>query len=276
MCLQISPTNDPSQNWTLSTPTTTTLSSTEDTYDSLFSSLKTSHSSSLKELCTCTSDSNLTQLQKSSSKPNHTELHRVASWPRSAPDPHRFDLILNAESKELNQELKQLPTVPPQRLLQQDFWSIAAVPESISVQELRLGLDSYYPHHPHSEIPPCVRKVIMQQLQSPTPPPHNPKMIKKLSRTITLPEDPSDPTAFTIPYDASKHLPSRSRRSRQVIKIVGTFSFLMTMGIVITVLLCLCKFSKDFIQRKNLVNTHATFFYFSDWSDTFKPMTMTK
>lgn len=250
---QISPTNDPSQNWTLSTPTTTTLSSTEDTYDSLFSSLKTSHSSSLKELCTCTSDSNLTQLQKSSSKPNHTELHRVASWPRSAPDPHRFDLILNAESKVAeNQELKQLPTVPPQRLLQQDFWSIAAVPESISVQELRLGLDSYYPHHPHSEIPPCVRKVIMQQLQSPTPPPHNPKMIKKLSRTITLPEDPSDPTAFTIPYDASKHLPSRSRRSRQVIKIVGTFSFLMTMGIVITVLLCLY------------------------WSDTFKPMTMTK
>ena len=245
MCLQISPTNDPSQNWTLSTPTTTTLSSTEDTYDSLFSSLKTSHSSSLKELCTCTSDSNLTQLQKSSSKPNHTELHRVASWSRSAPDPHRFDLILNdKQSKVENQELKQLPTVPPQRLLQQDFWS-SSVPESsnqiLPVQELRLGLDSY--HHPHSEIPPCVRKVIMQQLQSPTPPPQNPKMIKKLSRTITLPEDPSDPTAFTIPYDASKHLPSRSRRSRQVIKIVGTFSFLMTMGIVITVLLCLCKFS---------------------------------
>ena len=88
----------------------------------------------------------------------------------------------------------------------------------------------------------------MQQLQSPTPPPQNPKMIKKMSRTITLPEDPSDPTAFTVPYDAydskwhSKHLTSRSRRSRQVIKIVGTFSFLMTMGIVITVLLCLCKF----------------------------------
>ena len=256
MYLQISPTNDPSQNWTLSTPTTTTVSSTEEdntTYDSLFSSLKTSHSSSLKELCTCTgSDSNLTtQFQKS--KPNHAELHRVASWPRSNPDPHRFDLILNdKQSKVENQELKQLPTVPPQRLLQQDFWSIAAVPESISVQELRLGhldpIDSYHPHHPHSEIPPCVRKVIMQQLQSPTPPPHNPKMIKKLSRTITLPEDPSDPTAFTIPYDAylkynSRNVPSRSRRSRQVIKIVGTFSFLMTMGIVITVLLCLCKFS---------------------------------
>ena len=256
MCLQISPTNDPSQNWTLSTPTTTTVSSTEEdntTYDSLFSSLKTSHSSSLKELCTCTgSDSNLTtQFQKS--KPNHAELHRVASWPRSNPDPHRFDLILNdKQSKVENQELKQLPTVPPQRLLQQDFWS-SSVPESsnqiLPVQELRLGhldLDSY--HHPHSEIPPCVRKVIMQQLQSPTPPPQNPKMIKKLSRTITLPEDPSDPTAFTIPYDAylkynSRNLPSRSRRSRQVIKIVGTFSFLMTMGIVITVLLCLCKFS---------------------------------
>jgi len=245
---QISPTNDPSQNWTLSTPPT--LSSTEeDTYDSLFSSLKTSHSSSLKELCTCSSQPNLSRVIHPESKP-HTELQRVASWPRAASDPHRFDLVLGAQGD--MQELKQLPTVPPS-----DFWTL--VPEQPVIQDWRIGrLNPAYQHSEHhSEIPPCVRKVIMQQLQSPTPPPQNPKMIKKMSRTITLPEDPSDPTAFTVPYDAydskwhSKHLTSRSRRSRQVIKIVGTFSFLMTMGIVITVLLCLY------------------------WSDTFKPMTMT-
>ena len=97
----------------------------------------------------------------------------------------------------------------------------------------------------HDEIPPCVRNVILQQLQSPRPP-NNPKMIKKLSKTITLPDDPSDPTAFTVFHDHAMYynIPkykSRSKRSRQVAKIVGTFSFLMTMGIVILVLCLLCK-----------------------------------
>ena len=97
----------------------------------------------------------------------------------------------------------------------------------------------------HDEIPPCVRNVILQQLQSPRPP-NNPKMIKKLSKTITLPDDPSDPTAFTVFHDHTMYynIPkykSRSKRSRQVAKIVGTFSFLMTMGIVILVLCLLCK-----------------------------------
>ena len=125
---QISPTNDPSQNWTLSTPPT--LSSTEeDTYDSLFSSLKTSHSSSLKELCTCSSQPNLSRVIHPESKP-HTELQRVASWPRAASDPHRFDLVLGAQGD--MQELKQLPTVPPS-----DFWTL--VPEQPVIQDWRIG-----------------------------------------------------------------------------------------------------------------------------------------
>ena len=50
----------------------------------------------------------------------------------------------------------------------------------------------------HSEIPPCVRNVILQQLQKPTPnPTHTIKMMKKLSKNINVPDDPSDPTAFT-------------------------------------------------------------------------------
>ena len=99
----------------------------------------------------------------------------------------------------------------------------------------------------HDEIPPCVRNVILQQLQSPKPPTH-PKMMKKLSKIIDLPDDPSDPIAFTQNFHDHPmycNMPkykSRSKRSRQVAKIVGTFSFLMTMGIVITVLCFLCKY----------------------------------
>ena len=50
----------------------------------------------------------------------------------------------------------------------------------------------------HDEIPPCVRNVILQQLQRPKPnSTHTIKMMKKLSKTINVPDDPSDPTAFT-------------------------------------------------------------------------------
>ena len=105
-----------------------------------------------------------------------------------------------------------------------------------------------------NEIPPCVRDVILQQLQSPRPP-TNPKMMRKLSKTINLPDDPSDPTAFTVFHDHPMYYnvpkyKSRSKRSRQVAKIVGTFSFLMTMGIVITVLCFLCKLLLNFLFRK--------------------------
>ena len=216
------------------------------------------------------------------SKNHHADLQRVQSFPKAVQDPHRFDLKVPKQSKSnlKIQELKQLPTVPPI-----DYYSKSPSPESsdrISETPERISdnpdwisepvepikyirkKSSYQQTHRiisenpisdisdnnriiRNEIPPCVRNVILQQLQSPKPP-ENPKMIKKLSRTITLPEDPSDPTAFTIPYDQylkCKNSQSRSRRSRQVIKIVGTFSFLMTMGIVITVLLCLCKYSSS-------------------------------
>ena len=93
----------------------------------------------------------------------------------------------------------------------------------------------------------------MHQIKSPRPP-ANPKMMKKLSKTITLPEDPYDPTAFTLTgfdhYDQHSLMrrqqikKANSRKSRQVVKIVGSFSLLMTIGIVITVLCFLCKYQK--------------------------------
>ena len=88
---QISPENDPSQNWTLIKPLPIQ-EDCEDEADSLFSSIKTSHSSSLKALCTC---------PKSAATIDDTDeieapslLRRVASFPRCHPnlDPHRYSL----------------------------------------------------------------------------------------------------------------------------------------------------------------------------------------
>jgi len=291
---QISPENDPSNNWTLfkvdnpgiQNPGSDQMSSIqEEEFDSLFSSpsLKTSHSSSHKELCTCLggqiSDQDLTVKPK-----GHRLLTRMSSYPKCHPDydPHRYDLKPHEAITDLKTVpvvgLRQLPTIPPTSY----FWqqekqsntqprrSLAASPASdfhkrpsrtfshnnfsaisTSPDMIRHALDIEAAGN-HDEIPPCVRNVILQQLQSPRPP-NNPKMIKKLSKTITLPDDPSDPTAFTVFHDHTMYynIPkykSRSKRSRQVAKIVGTFSFLMTMGIVILVL-CLLY-----------------------WSDIFKPM----
>ena len=101
---QISPENDPSNNWTLfkvdnpgiQNPGSDQMSSIqEEEFDSLFSSpsLKTSHSSSHKELCTCLggqiSDQDLTVKPK-----GHRLLTRMSSYPKCHPDydPHRYDL----------------------------------------------------------------------------------------------------------------------------------------------------------------------------------------
>jgi len=323
---QISPENDPANNWTLikvnsnqqvvqgSEQQMTSIQ--EEEYDSLFSSsLKTSHSSSHKELCTCLggqlSDQALTENQPR----GHRILTRMASYPKCHPDfdPHRFDLYGNRKSADFDRKsadfdrksadfdrksengleavagLRQLPTIPPtsyfwqQRTSQEqtnntqrprrsrspasttptsDFHkrpsrnfshnSFSAI--STSPDMIRHALDFEVAGcGNHDEIPPCVRNVILQQMQKPTPnPTHTIKMMKKLSKNINVPDDPSDPTAFTQDpmYCNVPKYKSRSKRSRQVAKIVGTFSFLMTMGIIITVL---------------------CFLY---WSDNFKPITM--
>ena len=101
------------------------------------------------------------------------------------------------------------------------------------------------------DIPPCVRNVIMHQIKSPRPKKTNAnKMIKKLSKTITLPEDPNDPTAFTLHLDHYDHYSLMRRQQKKkatgtssnLVKIVGSFSLFMTIAIVITVLCFLCKY----------------------------------
>ena len=110
---QISPQIDPSQNWTLFKPIPI-LEDAEEEADSLFSSLKTSHSSSLKALhCTCPRQE-VGQRPEVTAESPFPPLRRTASFPRCHPklDPHRFDL--NSERPQfVNQSLRQLPTVPP-------------------------------------------------------------------------------------------------------------------------------------------------------------------
>ena len=110
------------------------------------------------------------------------------------------------------------------------------------------------------DIPPCVRNVIMHQIKSPRPKKSNAtKMIKKLSKTITLPEDPNDPTAFTLHLDQYDHYSLMRRQQKKnttgtssnLVKIVGSFSIFMTIAIVITVLCFLCK-SQVFFAKTNI------------------------
>ena len=109
------------------------------------------------------------------------------------------------------------------------------------------------------DIPPCVRNVIMHQIKSPRPKKSNAtKMIKKLSKTITLPEDPNDPTAFTLHLDQYDHYSLMRRQQKKnttgtssnLVKIVGSFSIFMTIAIVITVLCFLCKSLKFFLCKQ--------------------------
>ena len=141
----------------------------------------------------------------------------------------------------------------------------------------------------------------MHQIKSPRPKKSNAtKMIKKLSKTITLPEDPNDPTAFTLHLDQYDHYSLMRRQQKKnttgtssnLVKIVGSFSIFMTIAIVITVLCFLCKSLMFFLCTQTAAaaaadtqisllifeikktNLSSFFLLFSDWSDTFKPMTM--
>ena len=91
------------------------LEDAEEEADSLFSSLKTSHSSSLKALhCTCPRPEVGQRPTEVTAESPFPPLKRTASFPRCHPnlDPHRFDL--NSERPQfVNQSLRQLPTVPP-------------------------------------------------------------------------------------------------------------------------------------------------------------------
>ena len=67
--------------------------------------------------------------------------------------------------------------------------------------------------------------------------------MKKLSKHILLPDDPEDPAAFTVTPGFTRPPRKPWCSSKPIHKIVGTFAFLMTLGIIAAVLYANCKYS---------------------------------
>jgi hypothetical protein len=71
-------------------------------------------------------------------------------------------------------------------------------------------------------------------------------MKKKMAKFFVVPEDPSDPVAFTETFPDIKRKSSSKKccASKPVHKIVGFFSIIMTLGILVTII---CVYRKSFI-----------------------------
>ena len=67
--------------------------------------------------------------------------------------------------------------------------------------------------------------------------------MKKLSKSIWLPDDPEDPAAFTQTPGFTRTSKKPWCSSKPVYKIVGTFALFMTLGLVVIILYSNCKYS---------------------------------
>lgn len=96
------------------------------------------------------------------------------------------------------------------------------------------------------QLPQCIQNIILQHHWHLTRAPHIPeakeKHLKKLSKHILLPDDPEDPAAFTISPELTRPPRKPWCSSKPVPKIVGTFAFLMTCGIIVAILYANCKY----------------------------------
>lgn len=101
-----------------------------------------------------------------------------------------------------------------------------------------------------SILPQYIQNIIYHSQHAPPKPQHDAKLLKKLSKSILLPEDPSDPTAFTVTPGLTRPPKAPWCSSKPVLKIVGTFAVLMSLGIIIAIV------------------------YVNCFSDTFRPMHM--
>ena len=106
----------------------------------------------------------------------------------------------------------------------------------------RLLRQSVLDSHPFLEpqLPQCIQNIILQHHWHSTREPHLPeareKHLKKLSKHILLPDDPEDPAAFTLTPELTRPPRKPWCSSKPIPKIVGTFAFLMTCGIVAAIL----------------------------------------
>ena len=98
------------------------------------------------------------------------------------------------------------------------------------------------PHIPNSILPPYIQNIIYHSQHAPTKPQHDAKLLKKLSKSILLPEDPADPTAFTVTPGLTRPPKAPWCSSKPVVKIVGTFAILMSLGIIIAIVYVNCEY----------------------------------
>eukprot|EP00095_Tigriopus_kingsejongensis_P008186 maker-scaffold405_size181423-snap-gene-0.40 protein:Tk08186 transcript:maker-scaffold405_size181423-snap-gene-0.40-mRNA-1 annotation:"hypothetical protein EAI_00434" len=100
-------------------------------------------------------------------------------------------------------------------------------------------------------LPKYIQNIIVhQQMHTPKPHQNDTKMMKKLSKQIVLPDDPSDPAAFTVTPGITRPAKPPWCSSKPVLKIVGTFAFMMSLGIILAIV------------------------YMNWFSDMFRPMDM--
>ena len=97
---------------------------------------------------------------------------------------------------------------------------------------------------PGDELPECLRNVILQnhlehinsRSKDNAKAKAQAKYLKKLSKSIWLPDDPEDPAAFTQTPGFTRTSRKPWCSSKPVYKIVGSFALFMTLGIVIFIL----------------------------------------
>ena len=95
------------------------------------------------------------------------------------------------------------------------------------------------------QLPQCIQNIILQHhwhlTRAPNLPDAKEKHLKKLSKHIMLPDDPEDPAAFTLTPELTRPPRKPWCSSKPIPKIVGTFAFLMTCGIIAAILYVNCK-----------------------------------
>lgn len=111
----------------------------------------------------------------------------------------------------------------------------------------RMLRESVNSNHPFvlPQIPQCIQNIILQHhwhlTREPELPEAREKHLKKLSKHIMLPDDPEDPAAFTLTPELARPPRKPWCSSKPIPKIVGTFAFLMTCGIIAVILYANCK-----------------------------------
>ena len=116
----------------------------------------------------------------------------------------------------------------------------------------RMLRESVSSSHPFvlPQLPQCIQNIILQHhwhlTREPELPEAREKHLKKLSKHIMLPDDPEDPAAFTLTPELVRPPRKPWCSSKPIPKIVGTFAFLMTCGIIAVILYANCKYQYQY------------------------------